>query len=259
MKKEYNVGEELDVTGLTIKVTKSDGSEETVDATADMVTGFDSSAAGTVTLTVTYEGFTDTFDVEVVDNTPAVEITGISVNTDGVKKEYNVGDELDVSGLTITVKKSDDSEETVDATADMVTGFDSSAAGTVTLTVTYEGFTDTFDVEILETTPPEAEITGIALNTDSVKKSYNVGDELDVSGLKITVKKSDDTEETVDATADMVSGFDSSAAGTKTLTVTYEGFTATYEIEVVDNSGGDNPDNPDNPVDPENPDNPENP
>ncbi len=244
VKKEYNIGDELDVTGLTITVTKSDSSEETVDATADMVSGFDSSEAGTKTLTVTYEGFTATFDVEIVDNTPPTpaEITGITVNTEGAKTTYEIGESLDVTGLTITVKKSDESEETVDVTADMISGFDSSEAGTKTLTVTYEGFTDTFDVEIVDNTPPTpAEITGITVNTDGAKTTYEIGESLDVTGLTITVKKSDDTEETVDVTADMISGFDSSEAGTKTLTVTYEGFTDTFDVVINEAGGSEEP------------------
>ena len=171
-----------------------------------------------------------------------VTVTGIALVTDSVKKEYNIGDELDVTGLTITVTKSDGSEETVDATADMVSGFDSSEAGTKTLTVTYEGFTATFDVEIIDNTPPTpAEITGITVNTDGAKTTYEIGESLDVTGLTITVKKSDDSEETVNVTADMVSGFDSSEAGTKTLTVTYEGFTDTFDVVINEAGGSEEP------------------
>lgn len=75
-------------------------------------------------------------------------------------------------------------------------------------------------------------VTGIKLNSDNAKKVYTEGDALDVSGLTLTVGKSDGSKDTVDVTAVMVTGFDSSKLGKQTLTVSYEGFTATYEVEV---------------------------
>lgn len=75
-------------------------------------------------------------------------------------------------------------------------------------------------------------VTDITLNSDSAKKDYIVGDALDVDGLTLTVSKFDGSTETVPVTAAMVSGFDSSTPGTQILTVSYEGFTATYEVEV---------------------------
>ncbi|MDO4845139.1 MAG: InlB B-repeat-containing protein, partial [Oscillospiraceae bacterium] len=138
-----------DVTGLTLEVSKSDGSTETADVTASMVSGFDSSKLGKQILTVTYEGFTDTYEVEVKATvTPPVTVTGITLNSDSAKKIYTEGDTLDVTGLTLEVSKSDGSTETVDVTASMVSGFDSSRIGKQTLTVSYKGFTDTYEVEV---------------------------------------------------------------------------------------------------------------
>ena len=53
--------------GLTVEATYSDGSTSVVTVTSDMVSGFDSSVAGTQTLTVTYGDCTATFDVEVIE------------------------------------------------------------------------------------------------------------------------------------------------------------------------------------------------
>ena len=78
----------------------------------------------------------------------------------------------------------------------------------------------------------EATTTGIKLNSDNAKKTYTEGDTLDVNGLTLTVSKSDGSKVMVDVTASMVTGFDGSKTGKQTLTVTYEGFTATYDIEV---------------------------
>lgn len=61
-KTEYWVGEELDITGLKLKVVYHDGSTEEI-TEGFTISGFDSTTAGTKTVTVTYEGFTATFEV----------------------------------------------------------------------------------------------------------------------------------------------------------------------------------------------------
>ena len=156
-----------------------------------------------------------------------VTITGIKLNSDNAKKVYNEGDALDVTGLTLEVSKSDGSKSTVDVTAAMISGFDSSKTGTQTLTVSYEGFTAQYEVTVSEIT-----VTGITLDGKNAKTEYTEGDALDVSGLTLTAKYSDGSEKKVDVTASMVSGFDSGKIGKQTVTVTYENCTATYEIEV---------------------------
>lgn len=82
-KTEYNVGDSLDTTGMVVTATYSDGS--TKDVTADAtLSGFDSSAAGEVTVTVSYtEGDvtkTATFTVTIV--APVTTTYTISVSAD---------------------------------------------------------------------------------------------------------------------------------------------------------------------------------
>ncbi len=93
---------------------------------------------------------------------------------------------------------------------------------TVTLTVT-DG-----------TTPPPVTVASISVSSTTHKTEYAVGDSLDVTGLAIEARLSDGTTRTVPVTADMVTGFDSSTAGQKTLTITYQGRTASYTVTVRD-------------------------
>ena len=65
-KVSYTVGEELDLTGMQLKVTFDDNSHENIDVTADMLGEYDMSEAGIKTITVTYEGLTTTLNIEVV-------------------------------------------------------------------------------------------------------------------------------------------------------------------------------------------------
>ena len=65
-KVEYKVGEALDLAGAKLKLTMASGATSEVEITSAMVTGFDSSTPGTVTVSVTYEGKTTTFTVTIV-------------------------------------------------------------------------------------------------------------------------------------------------------------------------------------------------
>ena len=53
------------MTGLAVEAYYSDYSTSSVEVTSDMVSGFDSSVAEVQTLTVTYEGCTTIFNVEI--------------------------------------------------------------------------------------------------------------------------------------------------------------------------------------------------
>ncbi len=65
-KTDYLTGEEFDSTGLKIKVTYDNGTSEEL-TTGFTVSGFDSATEGPKTVTVSYKGLTDTFEVTVTE------------------------------------------------------------------------------------------------------------------------------------------------------------------------------------------------
>ena len=202
----------------------------TVTVTADSNHTFGSSLTATVngeTASVTNNGngtATVTFTFE---KTAAAAVTGISINTLPTKTEYFVGEDIDLTGAKISATYEDGNSKTVDITSEMISGFDSSTAGTNTVTVTYEGKTTTFNVTI-----KEPAVTGIRIST-TPKTEYLIDDTLDVSGGEITVSYENGADKVISITSAMVTGFDSSAAvSSQTLTVTYEEKTATYVITV---------------------------
>lgn len=66
-KLQYLIGEELDISGLYIDITYSDGNLEKVKVTQDMVSGFSNSALGAKLLTIMYENKACTLTVYVVE------------------------------------------------------------------------------------------------------------------------------------------------------------------------------------------------
>ncbi|MBR6429924.1 MAG: leucine-rich repeat protein [Oscillospiraceae bacterium] len=80
-------------------------------------------------------------------------------------------------------------------------------------------------VNFIVPAPVSIEISG------QYKTKYKIGEDFDPSGIKVTAQISDGT--TQDVTADATfSGFDSTAPGTKTITVTYGALTATFTVTV---------------------------
>ena len=222
-KTEYMYGDAVEG---TLAVIYDDGSTEEVEITRSMVSGFSTYSEGeNKTATVRYEGF----EQAVTYSVQKLRIAEMYVQNFDI--DYEIGDTF--AGAELLVKYNDGTSETVDITADMLSGFDTATAGEKQVTVSYQGEAEevaTVTVNVSVTAPevPAPTISSIAVVGFDL--DYTVGDEF--TGGKVLAIYSDGTTQSADLTADMVSGFDTSAAGKKTVTVTYEGKTATVEIEV---------------------------
>lgn len=202
-KTRYFAGETFDSTGLIITAYYNDNTSEQV--TGYTLSSPDMSAYGSKTVTVTFDEKTVDFSILVVD------ISGIEVKTMPTKIEYPKGDALDTTGLSILVKYTDGTSETI-TTGFEVSGFDSSSVGEKTITVTYKTHTATFKVIVYD-------LTGIRITSFPSKVYYKIGESFDPSGLAVAEVRSDGTEKEI--TDYDISGFDSSTAGSKTITVSY--------------------------------------
>jgi hypothetical protein len=75
-------------------------------------------------------------------------------------------------------------------------------------------------------------VTSITVTTPT-KTEYALYETLDLIGMKVTVVYKDGSTGTVTITAENISGFDSSTAGNKTVTVSYGGKTASFTVKVL--------------------------
>ena len=139
-KTSYYQGEEFDPAGLAVSAVYNTG-KEALDPQAYTLSGFDSSTAGQKTITVTYEGKTQTITVNVIGK------NGLSIDKEP-EKYYVVGDELDLTGLVVSQLYEDGHKEALDPTSYEVSGFSSEEVGPVTVTVTYGEDTATIQMEI---------------------------------------------------------------------------------------------------------------
>ena len=96
----------------------------------------------------------------------------------------------------------------------------------------YENVVASYTTDLTVTVQAEKTLESIAVTAGPTKTTYKIGEELDLTGLVVTATYSDDSTAPVDVTPAMVTGFDNTQAGEQTLTVTYEGETATFEVTV---------------------------
>jgi len=81
---------------------------------------------------------------------------------------------------------------------------------------------------------PEKILSSVEITSYPVKTAYLHHEELDVTGLQIAVNYiHSSTPKVIAVTPDMVTGYDATVIGTQTLTVTYLGKTATFDVVVA--------------------------
>ena len=164
------------------------------------------------------------------DGQPQKTVVSIAITTKPTKTTYNVGDELDLSGMVVTATYSDDTTEAV--TGYSHSGYNKNKVGDQTITVTYEEKTATFKVTVKDN-KVERTLTGIKIVSEPTKKLYTEGEELDLAGLKVVAQyNAAPVEQEITVTPGMVSGYDKDKLGEQTITVTYEGKTATFKVTV---------------------------
>ena len=142
------------------------------------------------------------------------------------KTKYKIGDIFDVYGIELQATYS--SGEKVSVPPDSITGFDSTVEGTQTVTLNYESASVSFEVEVLSA-------TGIEITSLPARTKFKIEEDFDEDGLIVSEVYSDGTKERI--VDFMLSGYDSSTIGTKNITASYDGNTASFPVEIsLDNA-----------------------
>lgn len=145
------------------------------------------------------------------------------------KASYYTGDVIDVTGLKLSVKYKGFDAEEIALTADMCEYDFREAGNDKTVSITYDGKTVTFNVNV-----EAVNLTDVELVTAPDKKDYDFGieNELDLNGLVVKAKYSNKTEANIPLDSLTVTGFDSRKFGVQTITVKYGDFEVSFKIEV---------------------------
>lgn len=179
--------------------------------------------AGSSRISVAYSGQSTSFAVSVT----AMTVRSISCVYQQSGVVYD-SDDLDVlrKDLAITAYFNNGSAQILDDLNYSLSG--NLSVGTSTITVTYGGKTTTFTVTVTDTSVTIESISCVYNQSGTVLAT----DSLDVlkADLVVTAHYSNSTEQVIDALNYELSG--TLSGGTSTITVTYEGKTATFNVLV---------------------------
>lgn len=228
----YVLGEDLDLSNGLLQVKDGEETREIpMNSEGVSTSGYDKNKLGEQTVTVVYGGKSTQITVTVVER-----MTIANAVTD-----YLIGEELDITKGNAKITRNDGTSFTVNLNNPKMSfeGFDSSSAGTVSVTVKYnagsEVYSSSFSVEVHT-------VDSIVLTKAPTKGSYNSheSNDIDLTGGTITIRGNGGTiEKVIPLSSCTASGLDVSAVTeanspcTQKITVTYVGQSVTYDVSVV--------------------------
>jgi hypothetical protein len=225
----YGLNESPDWTGLEVTGHYADGSTRTETIANSDISGFSSASAGAKTITVAKNGHTATFSVTV----SGVTLVSISISSPPNKVVYELNESFDRTGLEVTGHYSDDSSRIETINNSDISGFSSTSEGEKTITVTKNGKKTTFAVTVSAVT-----LVSLSISAPPDKAVYEINDDPDWTGLTVIGTYSDGVAKFETIGKGDISGFDSTSAGIKTITITKRSKTVTFTVEILGKGSG---------------------
>jgi hypothetical protein len=146
------------------------------------------------------------------------------------KRDYLLGESFDPTGMSVTANYSDGPSETLSSSDYIITGFNNTTEGTKTVTVAYGGHKASFDITMTKLT-----CTALSIAYTPAKTTYYIGDQIDTLGMVVRGTFNTGAVRTLDVSEYTISGFDTTTAGKKTVTLAYfeaPHASATFDITV---------------------------
>ena len=225
---EYRKGQLTRLEGMTLEVYYANGSGEIVSDGFRVFPGNYDENTRVLTLNVEYEGKQCTVRVNVTGGEPV--ITGIGMIKLPDKQEYTSGEPFDGTGIVFRVYYAD-GDFSDESSGFRVEPSVVSGNGMQTMTLFYKDFSCTFPITVKAQVIPEDKLE---VASTPAKLSYTKGESLDTSGLVL--------RETVNGVSTAVhTGYSVSpqtllTAGVQTVTVTYNGKTAYFTVDVKESA-----------------------
>ena len=189
---------------------------------------------------------------------PEGNVTDLTLESAPVKLEYVQGEELDLTGLIMNALYENGYTDQIQA-ADggfEVSGYDAQQIGEQTVTVSFGGQSVSFTVNVTAKEDPSPVFTGITIANLPDKTEYVQGEELDLTGIIVEAHYSDTSVVKLEEGENgyTVSGYDAQQIGEQTITVSYNGDSATFTVTVTAKEEPEDPQKPSNPEDTKDPD-----
>lgn len=210
-KTTYYIGEAFDPAGMVVTATFAD--DTTANVTEDCEFSPQTMAAGTQSVTVTYQraGVQKTASVAV-----AVRVLDhIDVTTEPSKKAYKYGETFNPAGMVVTAYYTDDTSRAVTGYIYSPTG--ALAMNNTTITISYS------EGSVTEQTTQAITVSkvldSIEITTPPTKTAYFSGETFNPAGMVVTAHYNDGSSAAVSGYTYSPSG--ALAAGNNTITVSY--------------------------------------
>ena len=214
LKREYEIGEKIDYTGVTAKVVYNDGTSEPVDLKDLEIVEPDTSIPGPKDLVVTYKDFTAKFAITV--KSASIDVGNREIQSieyfNGLPANIYVGENINFNLINIIANyvnaKGEETEETISVGANTSikhngAEINTSVPGTYTLTITYMG--KSVDVPVVIKALELVELQVVAGSVDTtiyenqdfdptgiiVKAVYNSGAEYQIPVDQLTFTRND--------------------------------------------------------------------
>lgn len=238
-KVEYMVNDTLVRDGGILQATYSNGktAEISTNSTYVKFSSPNMTVPGTKNVTITYGGRSVNYSILVKEKPITlnkIEVLNLPIKTDYIQNTES----LDLTGgkIRATFSNGNVLDIQMDSSDVNVVGFNNSNIGRNRLTVSYKGKTTSFDVNIVE--KPEATINDAWILRKPDKLKYRKGEELNLSGGKITVNYSDGTNKIVTMdNSELVqySNFNSNSLGVQNVALKLKDFNKllNFEVEVI--------------------------
>ena len=148
VRKTFFVGDSFNYEGLSVTANYSDETDAVVTPTSVTTPDLSTSGQKTVTVSYTESGVTETANYTITVN--PVELISISIS--GYTTEFEVGDSFSFGG-TVTANYNNQTTSDVTSSATF-SGYDMSISGNQTVTVSYGGFEQHYQITLTEDTTP---------------------------------------------------------------------------------------------------------
>jgi len=223
----FKVGDEPDPAwpGLEVRGEWDQMGSDRISIASCEISGYIKEQAGRQTIRVLYEGLTATFNIDVRG------MTSLQIAQPPAKLDYIQGDSLDLTGLKVMGVWEGFPAEELNITGSDVTGFNANNSGIQHVTVTKNGRSANFDVEVMA-------LSSIELDKPPTKTKYKVGEELDLTGILVygNYTGSDPTKKRrilIPVDQITVAGYEANRIGAQQrVTVTVKGQNANFFVDV---------------------------
>lgn len=231
-KTEYYTSDgKLDITGLSLELTYSNGLTKTVTSGFSTPYGYNLNKSGVQDVMISYNGIVTSFEINVTEVVlDSIEISHLP------KTQYYVGETLSTSGLCINRTYNDGtSSEVWSGYTVMVNGYDEGelptflSTGTKNVTIYYADGSQRKSIQY-EITISSVALEKIEIGQMPYKTKYKENDTFLTTGMVVNaVFNNGDIEQITDFTT----SYDFSSVGEKTVTVWYLGESTSLNVFVV--------------------------